>query len=388
LIMINPGKGYLGYKAYMTNVPLTTSDPRVYEAFRRHIALGDLLSIGPFRAAFMIILAAIGLYVCFRMMLPFLTPVVAAFVLAVLFSPFHRWISARVARPNLAALVSVFTIAGLVFLGATLLVAQLVHEGAAGANLIRAAIADGFLEKLLSAHPRIAPMLHSLVARLDAPGLATDATTWITNASAALLRGSVFQVVGAFLTFYLLYYFLRDRDEALSAVQSFLPLTGEEANFLFSRAIDTVHATVYGMVVTGLLVGLLGGVIFAIVGLPAPVLWGSIMAAFAILPVLGTGMIWIPAVLILVLDGEWARASILAVAFTGLAAANGLFYPYLVGDRMKLHTAVAFIAAVGGLLVFGAVGFVLGPLVIAVTLALRDILQARLRAPIAMTPLS
>jgi predicted PurR-regulated permease PerM len=91
----------------------------------------------------------------------------------------------------------------------------------------------------------------------------------------------------------------------------------------------------------------------------------------------GIGIVWIPAALILLFDGEWMRAFILIVSFTGLAAVASLLYPHIVGNRMKLHSAVAFMATVGGLIVFGPSGFILGPVVIAVVLAVRDILRGR-----------
>jgi len=144
-----------------------------------------------------------------------------------------------------------------------------------------------------------------------------------------------------------------------------------------------VHATVYGMVVTGALLGLLGGVIFAFVGLPGPVLWGSVMAVFAILPVLGIPMIWIPAAGWLALNGEWGGVTIVTITFTLLSIADSMIYPYLVGSRMRMHTAIAFVAAIGGLLVFGPVGFVIGPMVIALMIALRDIRCARAK-PVAV----
>lgn len=330
-----------------------------------------------FRGALLIGLGLLGLYLCVRLAIPFFTPLAAAFVLAVLFSPFHRWVSAQVRAPSAAAAISVLTIASLVLAILVLLIAQLVREAAAGAVIVRRAFEDGLVEQLLGAHPKIAPLFQRALDQLNAAGLAADAATWLTNMSASMLRGSVVQIAGILLTFYLLFYFFRDRAAALAALRSFLPFAEEETTLLFRTAVDTVHATIYGMVVTGVLLGLIGGVIFAAVGLPAPFLWGSIMAIFAILPVLGIGMIWIPAAGWLALNGEWAAAAVATAAFTGLSVIDGVTYPYLVGNRMRLHTAIAFIAAIGGLIVFGPVGFIVGPMVISLMMALRDILMAR-----------
>ncbi len=324
-------------------------------------------------------LALTGTYLCVRLTLPFFTPIAAAFILAVLFHPFHTRVERRFKNPTLAALISVFTICAVALAVLVLLIAQLAREAATGAVLIKSAFEGGIVDQTLADHPKVAPLFRLVLEQLNAAGLAADAATWLTTMSASMLTGSILQIAGGLLTFYLLFYFLRDRVAGLGALRSFLPLTDSETSALFAGAVDTVHATVYGMVVTGICLGILGGVIFAAVGLPAPALWGSVMAVFAILPVMGIGMIWIPAALWLVLDGNWIAATVMSVAFTGLSAADFVIYPYLVGNRMRLHTAIAFIAAIGGLIVFGAVGFVIGPLVISLMMTLKDIFAARAR---------
>jgi len=319
-----------------------------------------------------------GLVLCYRLVAPFLTPLALAFVLAVLFLPFHLSVERHIQPRSLAAFVSMLAIAGAVFAVLTLLIAQMVREAAIGADLVRAALEDGLLQKLLVAYPNVASTLQTIFERINASALAADTASWFTNIGTSFLRGSVVQIAGALLTFFLLFYFLRDRHKVLAVLRSFFPFTEAETALLFRRTVDTIHATVYGVVVTGVLLGLLGGIIFAAVGLPAPFFWGLVIGAFAILPVFGTGMVWIPAALFLALDGEWGRAVIIIIAFGALTAADTIAYPYLVGNRMKLHTAVTFVAAVGGLIVFGPIGFILGPLVVALTVALKEIIWARI----------
>lgn len=353
------------------------SEPLASASSRLPLSLGTFGLARGVRVVLLAALALTGIYLCVRLTLPFFTPIAAAFILAVLFHPFHTRVERRFKNPTLAALMSVFTICAIVLAVLVLLIAQLAREAATGAVLIKSAFEGGIVDQTLADHPKVAPVFRLVLEQLNAPGLAADAATWLTTMSASMLTGSILQIAGGLLTFYLLFYFLRDRAAALAALRSFLPLTEPETSAVFAGAVDTVHATVYGMVVTGICLGILGGVIFAAVGLPAPALWGSVMAVFAILPVLGIGMIWIPAAIWLVLDGNWIAATVMSVAFSGLSAADFVIYPYLVGNRMRLHTAIAFIAAIGGLIVFGAVGFVIGPLVISLMMTLRDIFAAR-----------
>jgi len=332
------------------------------------------------RSAFAVALGLAGLYLCYRLAAPFFTPITAAFILAILFSPLHRWVSQRIRPASVAALVSVMTVASVVMAVAALLVAQIMEEAAEGALLVRSAFEDGLIRQLLSEHPKFALLVQGVLDQVKAADLAANGASWLTDMSATMLRGSMLQLAGALLTFFLLFYFLRDRTDAAATLRSVLPFTDEETKILFGRIVDTVHATVFGMMITGTILGVLGGVIFAAVGLPAPFLWGLIMAVFAILPVLGIGMIWIPAAAWLALNAQWPEAVGLTAGFLCLTAADGVIYPYLVGNRLRLNTAVAFVAAIGGLIVFGPVGFILGPMVITLMLTLRDVLCMRLKA--------
>lgn len=131
---------------------------------------------------------------------------------------------------------------------------------------------------------------------------------------------------------------------------------------------DTIHATVFGTVTVAAVQGLLGGLIFWWLGLPAPILWGAVMALLAIVPVLGAFVVWLPVAIFLAASGHWGQAVILTLWGTVVAGLiDNLLYPILVGKRLRLHTVPVFLAIVGGLAVFGAAGVILGPVILALT---------------------
>jgi len=111
-------------------------------------------------------------------------------------------------------------------------------------------------------------------------------------------------LIGIVLTFYLLFYFLRDRGTALEWLRFLSPLPKADMNRLFDDVSDTVHATLYGTVVIAIVQGTLGGLIFWWLGLPASLLWGIVMGLLAVVPVLGAFVIWVPAAIFLLLDGS------------------------------------------------------------------------------------
>lgn len=157
-----------------------------------------------------------------------------------------------------------------------------------------------------------------------------------------------------------------------------MPLSAEETDKVFGRVDDSVQATIFGTVVVALVQGTLGGLMFWWLGLPAPLLWGSVMALLAIVPIFGAFIVWIPAAVFLALEGSWDKALILT-AWGGIVIAlvDNLLYPILVKDRLRLHTVPVFIALVGGIAVFGAAGIVLGPVTLAVAVALVEIWRRR-----------
>jgi predicted PurR-regulated permease PerM len=210
------------------------------------------------------------------------------------------------------------------------------------------------------------------------PGTVSTIAAWLTNATASFVRGSLIEAIGVLLTFYLLFYFLRDRREVLVSLRALSPLSQADMDRLLSRVGDTVHATIYGTLVVAAVQGTLGGLMFWWLGLPAPLLWGLVMGVLAVVPVLGAFVVWIPATLFLALDGSWGKALILALwGGVVVGGIDNVIYPILVGNRLKLHTIPAFMAIIGGLIVFGPSGLILGPVTLTVTVLLLEIWQHR-----------
>jgi predicted PurR-regulated permease PerM len=119
--------------------------------------------------------------------------------------------------------------------------------------------------------------------------------------------------------------------------------------------------------------------IFWILGLPAPFLWGFVMAVAAFLPVVGTWMIWFPAAVVLMVGGDLVKGIILiAWGILVLSILSSMLYPILIGDRLRLNTLLVFVAIFGGIMAFGMVGIVFGPLVVALTITLIEIWKNRL----------
>ena len=178
---------------------------------------------------------AFGLYLCYRLAAPFVSALAWALALAVLFTPFQRWLEIKLRHPNLAAAVSVLVISLIVVVPATIVGQRLVLQAAKGAELIETKINSGEWRRALEAQPRLAPLADRIEQEFDLPGTLKTLATWLSTTAGSIVKRSVFQLIGFCLIFYLLFYFLRDRRAALQSLRSLSPLSEVEMDRLFGR---------------------------------------------------------------------------------------------------------------------------------------------------------
>ena len=324
--------------------------------------------------AFVVLAMTIGaLFVCFLLALPFLAALTWALALAILCVPSHRWTESKVKSPSLAALISVCWIGLVVVMPAIWISARLITEAAAGAVLIKEKIASGEWRAIFESRAVLTTLV-PWIEELDLPAAIGGAASWTATKAAAFIRGWILQLVTILLTFYLLFYFLRDRRLVVGWLHEVSPLSTADTGRLFTRIVDTVQATLYGTFAVAVIQGALGGLMFWWLGLPAPLVWGLVMGVLAIVPVLGAFIVWVPVAIFLVLEGHWASALLLTAWGTLVIGAIDTFlYPVLVGDRLKLHTVPSFIAIIGGIIVFGPPGLLLGPVAVATAIVLLEV---------------
>ena len=340
------------------------------------------LSENQTRLAIALLVAGFGVYLCFQLMLSFLAPLTWALVMSITFLPIHRRVELRVGSKNVAALISVTAIAVLIVVPVTFLAQRLIVETAKGAIYLENEFRTGDWRQPLAAYPALASGANWIEQQFDLADAASAVATWMTTASTAFFKGSIIQAVNVVLTFYILFFLLRDRKSAVLALNELSVLSPRETGMISGRFVETIHAIVFGTGVIAIVQGTLGGLMFWWLGLPLPLVWGTIMAALAVVPVLGAFIIWIPAAIYLALEGQWFSALVLA-AWGGIVVSSidNLLYPILVGNRLKLHTMIALISTFGGLIMFGASGIILGPAVATVTITLVRILKARFADP-------
>jgi predicted PurR-regulated permease PerM len=327
------------------------------------------------------LLTLVGVYLCYRLTEPFLPALAWAVALAIIADPVHRRVSSRIPRPNWAAAVSTVLVVAIVVVPGSMVLAQLSREATAAGSRAGQVMNGGWREAIAKV-----PALESTYIRIephvDPEQAARRLLAGLTQQAGGVVEGTLAGLLQMLVAVFVLFFVFRDGDHLLREARKFLPVTRDEADYLFTRTSDAVHATVYATVMVGLLQGVTGGLLFWALGLPAPLLWGVVMTILSIIPILGAFLVWAPAAVLLVLDDRWGSALALVVWGLLMAGPVGNYaYAYLAGGRMRLHPVPALLAFIGGLAVFGVSGMVLGPVVVAVTVALIGIWQKRATVP-------
>ncbi len=307
---------------------------------------------------------------------PFVPALVWSLTLAVMFAPVEQRLRARTGSPALAASVTLLLAAIAVVIPVILVASALWREIIAGAQTYGPLFSP---DALRQTWPEAASFLDRFDQWFGLDQVVRFATARLGEWSGQVVQQSASGLVTLLLTFYFLFYLLRDKASALAALQRLVPLDAEEFHELVAKTSQTVFASVYATAAVAALQGLLGGLMFWVLDLPAPIFWGVVMGLLAIVPFLGAFVVWVPAALGLALAGDWGSAVVLTVWGTLVVGLiDNIVYPILVGQRLSLHPMVSFIAIIGGLVLFGAHGIVLGPLVVALAQALLHIWRVRI----------
>jgi len=331
----------------------------------------------PTRTATLLVATAAAVYLCWLIARPFIGVATWALALTVVARPWHSWLERRM-RPNLAALVTVLTVAlGLigpaVWLGSVLL-----QELGDIAKKLDAVFPSGDLGAGMDRYPQIQRVIEWLQIRMDFGQELRRMAGIVAGQVSNAVRGSIWILTQVLLTSVTMFFFLRDRDLILMYLRRLSPLSPEETSAIFERASKTIGASLSSNLFVKLIQGILGGLMFWILGLPDPVLAGAAMALLALLPIMGTGLIWGPAALILAFTGSWIKAIVLALwGLFAVSLIDNVLYPILVAEELSFYRLAVFFAVFGGLIAFGFTGIVLGPLILAITVLLVEIWSAR-----------
>ena len=339
----------------------------------------------------LLLLAAVSVALAW-ILLPFYGPILWGTIIALLFAPLYRWLLARSRhRRTLAALATLVAVLLLVIVPLALITATLAREAAA----VYQRLQSGEMNPWLYFHDVFDALPGWAVALLDRFGL-VDFATLQRRLTAALAQGSQFLATQAlaigqntfefavdlFITLYLAFFLIRDGESLARDLRHALPLAPAHRRELFDKFTVVIRATVKGNLLVAALQGLLGGLAFWFLGVNGAVLWAVVMAFLSLLPAVGAALVWAPVAVYLLLTGAlWQGLALIAWGVLVIGLVDNLLRPLLVGKDTRLPDYLVLTTTLGGMAVFGINGFVLGPAIAAMFVAVWHIYGTTRAAP-------
>jgi predicted PurR-regulated permease PerM len=314
----------------------------------------------------------------------FVQPIFWAVALGIVFFPMHGRLAGYLhGRNSLAAALSVIIILVIVVLPIVAIVTAMTAEAAAlyeylknqdvvarALDWIYGALPEGAENRLQT----IGINFDQIKAQLSTSAISIS--QFVATQAFAIGQNTLRIAVYFFLMLYLLFFFMRDGTRIIDGLVRALPFGDERERHLLERFALVSRATIKGTLVVGIVQGLIGGILFALLGINSPVLWGVVMGLLSIIPAVGPAVVWLPAAVILMVNGRIVSGIVLIVAGTiVIGLADNLLRPLLVGRDTKMPDYLILLSTLGGLTAFGLAGIVIGPIIAAFFLSVWEMAE-------------
>ena len=325
---------------------------------------------------FFLFLATVSVFFAY-ILKPFFFAIFWAVLIAAIFAPLNRRINERFKSPNLAAGLTLVAVVLAMVLPVSLLISLLVAESIDIYSSLQTSSGQWIetTEKtisFLSAHPILAKLqINESFLSGKLVEVMKAVSDFLVRNLTSLTQNTVVFILQFAVMLYCLYYFLRDGEKIIDNLTGFIPVNKGHVNIFIHEFLSTAKATLKFTFVIGGIQGFLGGLIFFIVGIEGALVWGVLMLGLSILPAVGCSIIWVPAGIILLIQGQiWQGLTVLIFGAVVISSVDTLLRPVLLGKDIKMHSLLIFLSTLGGLSIFGVSGFVLGPVIASLFLAI------------------
>ncbi len=313
---------------------------------------------------FLIVLSAV-VVVSVLIFLPYLNALVLAGVFAILFRPlFRRFLSMIPSLPGLASLLTIMVVILLIVIPLFFFGRQVFQEAQNVFFAIRDGADSGILDFFTS----------KLNGFIDAKEHFQSILSWVVGHVGSVFASVTQVVITFFVALVALFYFLKDGTRIKNALIELSPLPNQYDHEIFDRLHLAVNSVIRGSLVIAVIQGVLAGIGFSIFHIPNPALWGGLAMFAALIPGIGTSLVLIPAVIFAFLSGTLGNAiGLLVWGMLAVGLIDNFLGPKLVGKRIKIHELLILLSVLGGIGMFGPMGFIIGPLVLSLLFTLLDI---------------
>jgi len=314
----------------------------------------------------------------FFLVKPFFTPIATALITAYMFYPLYRLVKKLIKSRTLSAIVVSAFIIALIIIPTYFILTAISKEAVAGYEAVKEKIEkDEFLgldctrEKNVVCNtynfikdPSVQKYVESSLGKIQ---------TYIVTGTTSFIFSIPRRLLDVFITFFVIFYMLKDGPKLVKKIEGLLPLGKKHKSDIGFRIRDVMYAIVYGNILTALIQGTIAGIGYWIFKVHSPILWALITALFAVVPFLGTAVVWIPISLSLIFTGLYSNQQSLVWNGIGLmiycallvSTIDNIVKPKIISGRADVHPLLVLIGVVGGLAVFGVIGIFIGPLILA-----------------------
>lgn len=328
---------------------------------------------------FFLILGAGVLFLFWKIIEPYAMVLLTAAVFAVVFAPWDRWLRRRVRSPRVAALLTLALILFAIIVplvGAVVLMVDQANDLLARMDEIRAWLGAFSLE----AHPAylaLPDMLQARVSAVDFSEVIAKVAAWVASNLDTFFLGAADAIFKTFIFFICLYFFLADRDKLMTEMQLLSPFRDKTDRSIIDRLSLTVRAVVTGSLIVAVVQGVLAGIGMTIFGVPGALIWAGVVIVAANIPFVGTSIVLVPVIAYLLVVGDVPSAVGMTVwAALLVGGVDNFLKPYLVEGKTRMHSLLILLSILGGLQVFGPIGLIVGPTVLAALMALVEMYKA------------
>lgn len=311
---------------------------------------------------------------------PFLSAVFAGGIIAYIFHPLYRWVNRYLKSTNLSAFLVSIIIILLITIPLLVLADNMASEARFFYLRAKQKLATGNLLDVQCEAGALCVGVNKLKEWVSNPSFrdyAEDAISRLSNFVLNQASDFVFALPGVllqmFVAFFVSFYLFKDGNKLIERLKNILPIKPSFQQNIFHKIDQITYAVIYGSIIVALIQGSLGAVGFFVFGISSPILWGILMSIFALIPFLGTTVIWAPMSLLLIIDGLVDNQTGVLIRGVGLllfgivvvASIDNVLKPRLIGARAKVHPVLVLLGVLGGLIFLGFVGFIIGPLILA-----------------------
>jgi predicted PurR-regulated permease PerM len=344
-----------------------------------------------FRQAFLLLLVAAISIAFVAMIRAFILTILLAAIFTAVSYPMYRWLLRRFRGRAAPAAIATLIVLLVLVIGPLLAVL------AAGANEAMR-VSETILPRVehivetpgeFSRRLKVLPGYHYIEPYraqifIKAGELLGSTSAFVFGTLSATTRATALFIFQFVVLLYTMFFFLTGGPGLLERVLAYLPLTDADKERMLDKFVSVTRATLKGTVLIGLAQGLLGGLAFWAVGIEGAIFWGTVMTVLSIIPGIGSALVWAPAALILLTSGEvWRGIALAGFGALVVGSVDNLLRPLLVGRDTQMHELLIFFSTLGGLMLFGVMGFILGPILAALFVTVWELFGTAFRSSIA-----